>query len=275
VIPARLAFPGLAQPMNRRPSMAPRRTPTKFAAAALLLVLCAGAASARRLAGPILVGPRGNPLKALPPTTGGQGPRLVFAVFGSAKHEVSPLHAAQLRTLGQAIASGGDVTLTGACNGKPDAVRSAATDAGGLTVGISAYRTARAHRDAGAPYKGFTVLQLTSLPAAQRGEDRPNLMGREIDEVARADAAIIVGGRTGTLAEFSIAYEEKRPIGVLTGMGEMATVLKDVVRAATRAGKKPAAPVIFDSDPSRLLKRLRTATLRTRALGISGPLGDT
>jgi predicted Rossmann-fold nucleotide-binding protein len=181
----------------------------------------------------------------------------------------------RLRALGQAIASGCDVTLTGACNGMPDVVRSAATEVGGLTIGISPHRTAKEHRQAEAPYRGFTVLQFTSLPFSQRNRKGPNFMGRQIDEVAHADAGIVVGGRFGTTIEALTMIEEGRPLGVLTGTGGTAKVMQHLLREAARAGKKPRAPVIFDSNPERLVRRLRAATLEYKALGLQGPIGDT
>jgi hypothetical protein len=220
----------------------------------------------------IFVGPRGDPVRALPP---GHDGRLVFAVESSARHTVPAAHLPILDRLGKEIARGGDVTLTGACNGHPERVRQAATCAGGETIGISAYRTPAAHRKAGAPHEGFSVIKLTSLPAVHRGQARANLIGRSIDEIAHSDAVICTYGRTGTLIEFGVAFEEKKPIGVLVGLGGISDELKGLVKTVAKAGKKSAAPIIFDSDPTRLVRRLRKATLEFKKLGIRGQLGDT
>jgi hypothetical protein len=220
----------------------------------------------------IFVGPRGDPVKALPQ---GKPGRLVFAVESSARHVVPPSHLPILDRLGREIARGGDVALTGACNGHPERVRQAVTCAGGATIGISAYRTPAAHRKAGAPHEGFSVIKLTSLPAVHRGQDRANLIGRSIDEIAHSDAVICTFGRTGTLIEFGVAFEEKKPIGVLTGLGGISDELKGLINAVAKAGKKSAAPIIFDSNPTRLVRRLRKATLEFKQLGVTGQLGDT
>ena len=42
---------------------------------------------------------------------------------------------------------------------------------------------------------------------------------------------VIVGGRTGTLGELAIAYDEGRLIGVLTGTGGISGMVEDIVRA--------------------------------------------
>ena len=42
-------------------------------------------------------------------------------------------------------------------------------------------------------------------------------MGRELINIRSSDIVVVVGGRSGTLGEFAIAYEEGKLIGVLTG----------------------------------------------------------
>ncbi len=145
---------------------------------------------------------------------------------------------------------------------------------GGLTVGISSYPTLAEHIASGSP-SDFDVMQLTDLPPAHRGQDRPNYMGREIDNIERSDVVIIAGGRFGTLGELAIALEEQRPIGVLTGTGGIADIVREIVAASTRAGKPPGAPVIYDSNPARLVARLEQAHRNLEKKGTRrGPLGD-
>jgi len=40
-------------------------------------------------------------------------------------------------------------------------------------------------------------------------------MGREVENIQTCDAVVIVGGRSGTLGEFAIAYDQAKIIGVL------------------------------------------------------------
>jgi len=46
-----------------------------------------------------------------------------------------------------------------------------------------------------------------------------NYSGRNLILTRSSDAVIIICGRMGTLNEFSIAFEDNKPIGVLTGSG--------------------------------------------------------
>ena len=67
-----------------------------------------------------------------------------------------------------------------------------------------------------------------------------------------ADAIINICGRMGTLNEFTIAFEDHKPIGVLTGTGGMADMLKDIVDKSHRGPGK----VIYDNDPKKLIDKI-------------------
>ena len=66
------------------------------------------------------------------------------------------------------------------------------------------------------------------------------------------DAMIIGPGRIGTLNEFSVSFEDRRPIGVLEGSWKTDEFLREVIDAAHR----PNDFVVFDSDPKALVERL-------------------
>jgi hypothetical protein len=235
-----------------------------------LLLTVPALATPRAPAGPKLVGPKANPLLHLPRAARNQP---VVGVMGSAARDVSPSVAKKLKIIGETLALNGAVVLTGACNGMPHEVARAAKKAGGATAGISPWRTLAAHLEHGSPTDSLDVIQFTKLPYVMRGQDRPNFMGREIDNIERSDAVIFTGGRSGTLGEFALAFEGKRPIGVLLGTGGITAELKRVVDAIRRGGKKPAAPIIFDRDPERLVKRVLAA--RKAIVGKTlDPLGD-
>jgi len=75
--------------------------------------------------------------------------------------------------------------------------------------------------------------------------------GRDLLMIRAADAVIIGPGRVGTLNEFSVAFEDRRPIGILEGSWETADLIKEVIRQAHRPNDK----IIFDSDPKALVER--------------------
>jgi uncharacterized protein (TIGR00725 family) len=80
------------------------------------------------------------------------------------------------------------------------------------------------------------------------------LMGRELMNIYSSDIVIVVGGRSGTLGEFAIAYEAGKLIGVLKGTGGITTAIPDL--EASLAAKGTGAEVMYDDDPSRLVNRL-------------------
>lgn len=56
-------------------------------------------------------------------------------------------------------------------------------------------------------------------------------MGREITNIRSCDMVVIVGGRTGTLGELAIAYDEGRLIGILKGTGGITQIVEEAMRA--------------------------------------------
>ncbi|OPZ82278.1 MAG: hypothetical protein BWY76_02761 [bacterium ADurb.Bin429] len=146
--------------------------------------------------------------------------------------------------LGRAIAEHDCAIVTGACPGLPyDAVRGA-KDTGGLTVGVSPGHNFAEHTiKYESPWEGFDVIIYTGS----------GLMGREITGVRSCDIVIVVGGRSGTLGEFSIAYDEGKLIGVLRGTGGIADHINELVGVIN---KETGAQVVEDGDPHRLIVRL-------------------
>jgi predicted Rossmann-fold nucleotide-binding protein len=80
------------------------------------------------------------------------------------------------------------------------------------------------------------------------------LMGREVDTIRSSDIVIIAGGRSGTLGEFSIAYDEGHLIGVLTGTGGIADHVEKILEVISV--KDTGARVLSDDDPVALVDRL-------------------
>ena len=112
-------------------------------------------------------------------------------------------------------------------------------------VGISPALSETEHvQRFGSPIAGFDLLVYTGS----------GLMGREVVNIRTSDIVVIVGGRSGTLGEFAIAYDEGRLIGVLTGTGGVADMIDEIV---TRMNKDTGAHVIYDDDPERSRRSTR------------------
>jgi len=62
-----------------------------------------------------------------------------------------------------------------------------------------------------------------------------------------------VGGRSGTLGEFAIAYETGKLIGVLTGTGGITGALGEI---QANLNKNTGSEILYDSDSEQLVVRL-------------------
>ena len=78
-------------------------------------------------------------------------------------------------------------------------------------------------------------------------------MGREITNIRSCDIVVVAGGRTGTLGELAIAYDEGCLIGVLRGTGGLTGILEEIIRLCRKVA---GACVLYDDDPRRLIDRL-------------------
>ena len=172
--------------------------------------------------------------------------KLTIGVMGSSGGNLADEIKLRVFRLGEAIAEQGAVLITGGCPGLPyEAVRGAKAK-GGLVVGISPGLSIDEHRGKyRSPVEGFDVLIYTGS----------GLMGREITNIRSCDMVVIAGGRTGTLGELAIAYDEGRLIGILTGTGGITSLVEEIVRTS---GKDTGARVVYDGDPARLIDRLLT-----------------
>lgn len=189
------------------------------------------------------------------------GVQVRVGVMGSAAEEQDPAVAARCRALGRALAERGVCLLTGACPGLPHEAVLGAHEVGGHVVGISPAVDLAEHVGRFAsPYREYGVLIYTGL----------GLMGRELVNIHSSDVVVVVGGQSGTLGEFAIAYEEGKLIGVLAGTGGVAD---GIAALEGRLSKPTGAAVLYDADPDRLVDRLLERYLdeATRAASSSVP----
>lgn len=170
--------------------------------------------------------------------------KLKIGVMGSATGKLPKTHRKLAFDLGRVIAYENCITVTGACPGLPLEAAKGANGAGGLVVGISPGLSEWEHVNKyHSPVEYHDVLIFTGS----------GLMGREVVNIRSSDIVVIIGGRSGTLGEFSIAYDEGKLIGVLQGTGGITAEIKDIVSIIK---KKTGARVIYDTDPENLIREL-------------------
>ena len=170
--------------------------------------------------------------------------KLKIGVMGSASGKLSKAHKKIAYDLGCAIAENDCITVTGACPGFPLESAKGASSKGGLVVGISPALSEREHIERyHSPIAYHHLLIYTGS----------GLMGREVVNIRTSDIVIIMGGHSGTLGEFSIAYDEGNLIGVLLGTGGIAAEINNIVKIIK---KKTGAKVMYESNPYVLVKDL-------------------
>jgi len=171
--------------------------------------------------------------------------RLTIGVMGSADENADPSIGSKALALGRAIANKGFVLISGACPGLPYECARGACDEGGLSVGISPALSLDEHvHKYHSPTDAFDVLIYTGS----------GLMGREVTNIRSSDIVVIVGGRSGTLGEFAIAYDEGKLIGVLKGSGGITEHIASIVSAFGK--KDTGARLIYEEDPDVLIFKL-------------------
>jgi predicted Rossmann-fold nucleotide-binding protein len=68
------------------------------------------------------------------------------------------------------------------------------------------------------------------------------------------DAIVIGPGRIGTFHEFTIAFEDQKPIGILKGEGEWET--DEILMTMIQKSHRPHNNIIFEDDPKILVAKL-------------------
>lgn len=147
------------------------------------------------------------------------------------------------KELGREIAKQGGIITTGATTGFPMYSAMGAKDECGFSIGFSPAGNEREHVETyKLPLDFMDVVVYTGFGYA----------GRDLLFVRSSDAMIVGCGRIGTINEFAVAVEDRRPIGVLEGSWQTDDLLKQVIESAHR----PNAKIIFDSDPKAMVERL-------------------
>lgn len=145
--------------------------------------------------------------------------------------------------IGRLIADHGMVLVTGATTGIPYFAAKGCKEAGGTVIGFSPAASKVAHlRSYHLPIDYHDVIVYTGF----------DYSGRNLILTRSADAIITICGRMGTLNEYTIGYEDRKPIGVLTKTGGTADMIGDIIDKTFRGSGR----TIFDDDPVKLLDKI-------------------
>jgi hypothetical protein len=118
-----------------------------------------------------------------------------------------------------------------------------AKEVGGKTVGVSPAINFKEHvEDYKYPPDVFDSLVFTGS----------GYKGRNVTLVRSCDAVISVQGMIGTLNELTIAYDEKKIIGLVLGTGGASDLFLDVLRKMGKSNEN----VFSSDDPNILVEKI-------------------
>src|SRR5205085_2938875 len=178
--------------------------------------------------------------------------KIKIGIMGSAGEAASPKIAEAANTLGKTIAARDLILLTGATTGLVHLIGKAAHEAGAFHIGISPGEDEHEHVETfGLPTDACDAIIYTGF----------GLKGRNVVLVRSCDVVLFIGGSMGSLNEFTIAHDEGRVIGCLTGTGGVADEAERLLQIFP---KKTQACVLHGDDPTRLLAACLEAFEQTR-----------
>lgn len=170
--------------------------------------------------------------------------KIKLGVSGAAETGHCGLHALdKAKELGRQVVEQGAIIVTGATTGFPLWAAMGAKEAHGISIGLSPAQSERDHVETWRmPIDYMDLIIYTGF----------GFPGRDLLFTRSCDAILIGCGRIGTIHEFTIAFEDDKPIGVLEGPWTMAEQIKDMMLK----GNRPSDRVLFDDDPKRLVARI-------------------
>ncbi len=169
--------------------------------------------------------------------------RIQIGVMGSAGGSITDSELALAARIGRRIAERDCTIVTGACPGLPHAAVIGANEASGVSLGVSPALSPEEHVNVyGSPLQPYTSIVFTGS----------GLMGRETHNIHSSDFVLFVGGRSGTLGEFCIAYDEGKLIGILLNSGGISN---DFSSIAKLVHKETGSIILYDENPELLVDR--------------------
>ncbi len=171
--------------------------------------------------------------------------QLKLCVSGAAETgHCGPNALQKAKELGAEIVRQGGILVTGATTGFPLWSAMGAKEVGGISIGLSPAATEQEHVSVyKLPVDYMDILIYTGFGFPMR----------DILLTRSTDAVFIGCGRIGTIHEFTVAFEDSKPIGILEDEGwEMG----DEIKMILEKGHRPNAKIVFDSDPKKLVQKV-------------------
>ena len=159
------------------------------------------------------------------------------------------------KEVGREIARHNGILTTGATTGIPYWSAIGVKEENGIVIGFSPAASEKGHvRKYRLPTDYHDIIVYTDF----------GYSGRNLFLTRASDAVIVICGRIGTLNEFTIAFEDNKPIGVLTGSGGTADFIPEIVERSHRGSGK----IVYSSDPKTLVESVIKLVKKEKIISI-------
>jgi uncharacterized protein (TIGR00725 family) len=159
------------------------------------------------------------------------------------------------KEVGREIARQGSIMMSGATTGFPYWAAVGCKEMCGVSVGLSPASSVREHTEVyRLPLENMDFITYTGF----------GYSGRDLLFTRSCDAIIIGPGRIGTYHEFTISFEDQKPIGILMGDGKWET--DEIIKLMIEKSHRPNKKIVFDDNPQRLVAKLLQLVAEDRKL---------
>lgn len=148
------------------------------------------------------------------------------------------------KQIGVEITKSKNTILTGGCLGYPYAALRGALLENGKAINYSPAADKEEHRIKYA----FPLEENAEYIFTGKG-----IPGRNLSLIQAADAVIILEGQIGTLNEFTIAFHEKKKVGVLQGT-KISELIPKITKVCDKGGN--CERISYSTDPKELIKKI-------------------
>ncbi len=173
-----------------------------------------------------------------------KGPKYKICVSGAAATGHCPKEAfIWAEAIGREVAKRGCVLITGATTGIPYFAAKGAKAEGGEVIGFSPAASRAAHvKTYRLPTDFHDMIFYTTSDYATR----------DLLLMRFSDGVVTICGRTGTLNEFTVGFDDETPMAVMEGSGGTADMIREILEKAHQG----LGSVFFESDPVKAVDEL-------------------
>lgn len=170
-----------------------------------------------------------------------------IAVCGTSIGKIKDEVLKKSKEIGREIAENNHTLMFGGCLGYPYEAAKGAFGSKGHVIGISPAKDREEHISKyDFPLDSMTEIRFTGLGIPERN----------LPLVKGSDAVVIVAGQIGTLNEFTLAFQEKKPMGILKGSGGITELLGKIIGICDNERYNMKNKIVFSDKSKELVDKI-------------------